>query len=77
MMIERKQKSLIQSQLADGKVVASKKNVIIPCNIAGKNVSLKTDVVKSEIPVTKQGKYEGSKVNDRINMFGKDIHLHN
>ena len=52
MMIERKQKSLIQSQLADGKVVASKKNVIIPCNIAGKNVSLKTDVVKSEIPVT-------------------------
>ena len=76
MMIERKHKSLIQSQLADGKVVASKKSVIIPCNIAGKNVSLKTDVVKSEIPVTQQGKYEGSRVNDRINMFGKDIHLH-
>ena len=38
-------------KFGDGKVVGSEKTVVIPCNIAGKNVSLKTDVVKSEIPL--------------------------
>ena len=36
----------------DGKVVASEKSVVIPWNIAGKHVSLKTHVVKCEITVT-------------------------
>ena len=39
-------------KFGDGKVVASEKSVVIPCKIAGKNMSLKTDAVKSEIPVT-------------------------
>ena len=39
-------------KFGDGNVVASEKSAVIPCNIAGKNMSLKTDVVKSEIPVT-------------------------
>ena len=39
-------------KFGDGKGVASEKSVVIPCNIPGKNVSPKTDVIKSEIPVT-------------------------
>lgn len=35
----------------DGKVAASEKSIRIPCNIANKNVSLKTDAVKSETPL--------------------------
>ena len=74
MMIERKYKSLLQRQSSslEMKVAASEKNVVIPCNIAGKNVSLKTDVVKSEIPLLlskKSMKAAESKidfVNDRI-----------
>ena len=38
-------------KFGDGKVLASEKSVVIPCNIAVKNVSLKTDAVKSEIPL--------------------------
>ena len=66
----------------DGKVVASEKRVVIPCNIGGKNVSLKKDEVKSEIPLLlrkesmKAAESKIDFVNDRINMFGKDIHLH-
>ena len=64
------------------KVVASEKSVVIPCNIAGKNVSLKTDVVKSEIPLLlskesmKAAESKIDFVNDTINISGKDIHLH-
>ena len=66
----------------DGKVVASKKSVVIPWNIAGKNVSLKADVVKREITLLlstkslKAAVWKIDFVNDWINMFGKDIHLH-
>ena len=69
-------------KFGDGKVAASEKSVVIPCNIAGKNVSLKTDVVKSEIPLLlskesmKAAESKIDFVNDRINIFGKDIHLH-
>ena len=65
-----------------GKVAALEKNAPIPCNIAEKNVPLKTDVVKSEIPLLlSKGSMKAAEskidfVNDRINMFGKDIHLH-
>ena len=54
MIIEGKYKftSETEFKFGDGKGVASEKGIVIPCNIAGKNVSLKTDVVKSEIPVT-------------------------
>ena len=38
-------------KFGDRKVVASKMSVVILCNIAGKYVSLKRDVVKSEIPL--------------------------
>ena len=84
MMIEGKYKSLLQTEFkfGDGKIVASEKSVVIPCNIAGKNVSLKTDVVKSEIPLLlskesmKAAESKIDFVNDRINIFGKDIHLH-
>ena len=38
-------------KFGDGKVLASEKSVVIPCNIAVRNVSLKTDAVKSEIPL--------------------------
>ena len=38
-------------KIGDGKVVAPEKSVVYPGNIAGKNMSLKTDVVKNEIPV--------------------------
>ena len=83
-MIERKYKSLLQRQSSslEMKVVASEKSVVIPCNIAGKNVSLKTDVVKSEIPLLlskesmKAAESKIDFVNDRINISGKDIHLH-
>ena len=66
----------------DGKVVASEKHVVIPCNNAGENLSLKTDVVKSEIPLSlskesmKAAETKIDFVNDKINMFGKDIHSH-
>ena len=69
-------------KFGDGKAVASEKSVVIPYNIAGKNLSLKTDVVKSEIPLLlskesmKAAESKIDFVNDRINMFGKDIHLH-
>ena len=69
----------------DGKVAASEKSIRIPCNIANKNVSLKTDVVKSETPlllsirkVWRQQKAE-SKIgflSNRTNMFRKDVHLY-
>ena len=68
-------------KFGDGKVVASETSVVIPCNNAGKNVSLKTDVVKSEIPLLLNNESMKAAesiidfVNDRINMFGKDIHL--
>ena len=39
-------------KFGDGEVVASEKSVVVPFNIAGKDESLKTDVAKSEIPVT-------------------------
>ena len=78
-MIEGKYKSLLQTEFkfGDGKIVASEKSVVIPCNIAGKNVSLKTDVVKSEIPLLlskesmKAAESKIDFVNDRINIFGK------
>ena len=38
-------------KFGDGKVVASERSVVIPCSIAGKNMSLKTNVVKGEIPL--------------------------
>ena len=38
-------------KFGDGKVLASEESVVIPCNIAVRNVSLKTDAVKSEIPL--------------------------
>ena len=38
-------------KIGDGKVVAPEKSVVYPGNIAGKNMSLKTDVVKNEIPL--------------------------
>ena len=69
-------------KFGDGKVAASEKSVVIPCNIAGKNVSLKTDVVKSEIPLLlskesmKAAESKIDFVNDTINISGKDIHLH-
>ena len=69
-------------KFGDGKVVASEKSVVIPCNAEGKNVSLKTDVVKSEITLSlsKESKkiteLKIDFVNDRTNIFGKDIHLH-
>ena len=64
-------------KFGDGKVVAS-----IPCNTEGKNVSLKRDVVKSEITLSlskeikKATELKIDFVNDRTNIFGKDIHLH-
>lgn len=38
-------------KFGEGKVIFSEKNVVIPCNITDKNVPLKTDVVKNEIPL--------------------------
>ena len=59
-------------KFGDGKVAASEKSVVIPCNIAGKNVSLKTELVKSEIPLLlskesmKAAESKIDFVNDRI-----------
>ena len=84
MMIERKYKSLLRDrvQVWRWKSCSLKKKAVIPCNIAGKNVSLKTDVVKKEIPLLlSKESMKGAEskidfVNDRIDMFDKDILLH-
>ena len=53
--IDRKKIQELNSEtefkFGDRKVVASEMSVVILCNIAGKYVSLKRDVVKSEIPL--------------------------
>ena len=67
-------------KFGDGKVVVVGKSVVIPCNIAGKNVSLMT--VKSEIPLLlskermKAAELKIDFVNDRINIIGQDIPFH-
>ena len=74
-------KSNTEFKFGDGKNVTSEKCVSIPCKIAGTNVNVETDVVKSEIPLllSKDSmKKAGTKidfVNDKINIFGKEINL--
>ena len=73
---DRKKKKAFISETefksGDGKVVASEKSVVIPCNIGGKNVSIKKDEVKSEIPLLlrkesmKAAESKIDFVNDRI-----------
>ena len=74
-------KSNNEFKFGDGKNVTSEKCVSIPCKIAGTNVNVETDVVKSEILLllSKDSmKKAGTKidfVNDKINIFGKEINL--
>ena len=44
-------KSDTEFKFGDGKGVSSERCVSIPCRIAGKSVTVETDVVKSEIPL--------------------------
>lgn len=74
-------KSNTEFRFGDGKSVISEQCVSIPCRIAGVSVNVETDVVKSEIPLllSKDSmKKAGTKidfVNDKINIFGKEINL--
>ena len=74
-------KSNTEFKFGDGKNVGSEKCVSITCKIAGINVNIETDVVKSEIPLllSKDSmKKAGTKidfVNDKIIIFGKEIKL--
>ena len=54
MMIETKYKSLLQRQSSSLEMenLQPQRSVVVPFNIASKDESLKTDVAKSEIPVT-------------------------
>ena len=84
-----KRKRYIQSfasntefRFGDGKSVIPEKCVLIAGKIAGKAVTIKTDVVNSEIPLlfSKESmKCAGTKIDfleDKVNIFGKDISLH-
>ena len=73
MMIEGKYKSLLQRQSSSLEMEKLQpQSVVIPCDIAGKNVSLKTEFVKSEIPLLlskesmKAAESKIDFVNDRI-----------
>ena len=74
-------KSNTEFRFGDGKSIISEQCVSIPCKIAGVNVNVETDVVKSEIPLLLSKdcmKKAGTKidfVNDKINIFGKEINL--
>ena len=71
-----------KSRFGDGKSAISEKCVLIPGKIAGKAVTIKKDFVNSEIPLllSKESmKCVSTKINfleDKVNIFGKDISLH-
>ena len=79
-MIEKKRVQLKHSVRVWGWKCCSFRSVQILFSIAGRNVSLKTDVVKSEIPLLlskqsmKTAKSKIEFVNDGINMSGKNNH---
>ena len=73
MMIEGKYKRLLQRQSSSLEMEKLQpQSVVIPCDIAGKNVSLKIEFVKSEIPLLlskesmKAAESKIDFVNDRI-----------
>ena len=69
-------------RFGDGKRVVSEKCALIPGKIGGKAVTIKTDVMNSEIPllISKESmKCAGTKIDfleDKVNIFGKDSSLH-
>lgn len=79
-MIEKKRVQLKHSVRVWGWKCCSFRSVQILFSIAGRNVSLKTDVVKSEITLLlskqsmKTAKSKIEFVNDGINMSGKNNH---
>ena len=63
-------------KFGDGKIVTSEKCISIPCKIAGEQVNVVTDVVKSEIPLLlskESRKRAGTKIDfvkDKVIIFG-------
>ena len=63
-------------KFGDGKIVTSEKCISIPCKIAGEQVNVVTDVVKSEIPLllskesTKKAGTKKDFVKDKVIIFG-------
>ena len=63
-------------KFGDGKIVTSEKCISIPCKIAGEQVNVVTDVVKSEIPLLlskESTKRAGTKIDfvkDKVIIFG-------
>ena len=74
-------KADIEFKFGDGKSVSSERCVSIPCRIAGKSVTVETDVVKSEITLLRSKnsmKKANTKLyfaNDKVNIFGKKVDL--
>ena len=74
-------KSDTEFKFGDGKSVSSERYVSFPCRIAGKSVTVETDVVKSEIPLLlsknsmKKANTKIEFANDKVNIFGKEVDL--
>ena len=68
-------------RFGDGTVFISRKKAVIPAEIGGKLVKIKTDVIEADIPLllSKNAMKATNTVihfqSDRVNMFGKQINL--
>ena len=68
-------------KFGDGNLLNSLKRAIIPCQLAGKNIKISTDVVKSDIPLLfskesmKKAEMKIDLVNDDAFIFGKTVKM--
>ena len=68
-------------KFGDGNLLNSVKRAVIPCQLAGKSINIRTDVVKSDIPLLfskdsmKKAQMKIDLVNDDVSIFGKNIKM--